>query len=93
MFLFVKVQNLDENRIIQLKTFIPLEVGKQVKYFREQNKLTQTELANLIGKDRQYLYKIEKGKVTPSIFTVGLIAFALEISLAEILKSVNLSDE
>ncbi len=93
MFLFVKVQNIDENRIIQLKTFIPLEVGKQVKYFREQNKLTQTELANLIGKDRQYLYKIEKGKVTPSIFTVGLIAFALEISLAEILKSVNLSDE
>ena len=93
MFLFAKVQNIDENRIIRLKTFIPLGVGKQVKYFREQNKLTQTELANLIGKDRQYLYKIEKGKVTPSIFTVGLIAFALEISLAEILKSVNLSDE
>ena len=93
MFLFAKVQNIDENRIIRLKTFIPLGVGKQVKYFREQNKLTQTELDNLIGKDRQYLYKIEKGKVTPSIFTVGLIAFALEISLAEILKSVNLSDE
>ncbi len=92
MFLFASVQNADENKITQLKTFIPIEVGKQVKYFREQNKLTQTELANLIGKDRQYLYKIEKGKVTPSIFTIGLIAYALEISFAEILGGVDLDE-
>ena len=91
MFLFVKVQNIDENRIIQLKTFIHLEVGKQVKYFREQNKLTQTELANLIGKDRQYLYKIEKGKVTATIFTIGLIAYALEVSLSEMLQNINMT--
>ena len=93
MFHFAKVQNIDENKILELKTFIPIEVGKEIRKFREEKKLTQTELADLIGKDRQYLYKIEKGKVTPTIFTVGLISYALGISLAEMLKSINLSTE
>jgi transcriptional regulator with XRE-family HTH domain len=41
------------------------------------------ELANLTGKDRQYIYKIEKGIVTSSIVTITLLAKAMEISLKE----------
>ena len=55
----------------------------------EKKKLSQTELAMMIGKDRQYLYKIEKGKVTSSIFTISVIAFALDISLSELIGEIK----
>lgn len=84
------MRNLEENTINELKARIPVDVGNQVKKFRENRKLSQTELAEMIGKDRQYLYKIEKGKVTPNIFTVAVIALALEVSLSELLKEIKL---
>ncbi|WP_442857067.1 helix-turn-helix domain-containing protein [Chryseobacterium sp. IHB B 17019] len=46
-----------------------------MKKFREKKKLSQTELAVMIGKDRQYLYKIKKGKGKSNIFTIALILF------------------
>jgi DNA-binding XRE family transcriptional regulator len=45
--------------------------------------LTQTELAELVGKDRQCLYKIEKGKVTANIVTISALCHALDISLKD----------
>ena len=53
-------------------------------------KLTQTELAYRVWKDRQYLYKIESGKVTPNIFTIAMIALALEVTLSELLKDIEI---
>jgi ribosome-binding protein aMBF1 (putative translation factor) len=44
----------------------------------------------MIRKNRQDLYKIEKGKVTSSIFTISVIAYALDISLAELVNEINL---
>ncbi|MDC8099422.1 helix-turn-helix domain-containing protein [Chryseobacterium rhizosphaerae] len=89
IFLFVKVREIDENTITQLKKMIPVEVGKQVRKFREKKKLSQTELAERIGKDRQYLYKIETGKVSSSIFTLAVIALALDISLSELMHEIK----
>jgi transcriptional regulator with XRE-family HTH domain len=84
------VKNLEENTITELKTRIPVDVGNQVKKFREKKKLSQTELAVMIGKDRQYLYKIEKGKVTSNIFTIALIVSALDISMADLFEGIKL---
>ena len=44
----------------------------------------------MVGKDRQYLYKIEKGKVTPNIVTLSIIASALKITLSELFEKVEL---
>lgn len=84
------MKSIDENRIAELKTKIPAEVGHQVRKFREIKKLSQTELAVMIGKDRQYLYKIEKGKVTSNVFTIALIASALEVSMADLFEGIKL---
>lgn len=84
------MKNLEENTITELKTRIPVDVGNQVKKFREKKKLSQTELAVMIGKDRQYLYKIEKGKVTSNIFTIALIVSALDISMADLFEGIKL---
>ncbi|WP_394361325.1 helix-turn-helix domain-containing protein [Chryseobacterium cucumeris] len=40
--------------------------------FCEKKKLSQTDLAMIIGRNRQYLYKIEKGKVLP-VFSLFLL--------------------
>ncbi|MDR6489232.1 transcriptional regulator with XRE-family HTH domain [Chryseobacterium vietnamense] len=80
---------IEEHKISELKQRIPVEIGVRIRIFREEKKLTQTELAMMIGKDRQYLYKIEKGKVTSSIFTISVIAYALDISLSELIGDIQ----
>lgn len=89
IFQFAVVKEIDENTIAELKTKIPVDVGRQIRKFREKRKLSQTQLAERIGKDRQYLYKIETGKVSSSIFTLAVIALALEISLSELLREIK----
>ena len=80
---FAHMSLLSDKKINEIKNSLPISVGKRVKYFRLQQKLTQVELANLTGKDRQYIYKIEKGIVTSNIATIALLAEAMEISLKE----------
>jgi DNA-binding XRE family transcriptional regulator len=66
----------------KLEDSILKTVGLSIKELRNERGLTQTPLAELVGKDR-LLYKIEKGRVTPNIVTISAIAFALEISLTD----------
>jgi len=82
---------LSEHTLKKLNESVPKLVGEQIRKFRKSKKLSQTELAVLVGKDRQYLYKIEKGIVKPNIVTVSVLALALEIELSELLKDVKLS--
>ncbi len=74
---------LSEEKLQELKIEIPIKIGLRVREIRKQKKLTQTELAELVGKDRQYLYKIEKAVVTPNIVTISALAIAMEIELKE----------
>ena len=74
---------LSEKRLEVLKSEIPIKIGKRVKEIRKQKGLTQTQLAELVGKDRQYLYKIEKAVVTPNVVTISALAIAMEVPLKE----------
>ncbi len=74
---------LSDKRLEELKTSVPKKIGDRVKTLRKKKGITQTHLSELVGKDRQYLYKIEKGKVTPNVVTISAIAIALEIPLSE----------
>ena len=74
---------LSEKRINELKATIPVKIGERVRLLRKQKGLTQTQLAELVGKDRQYLYKIEKAVVTPNVVTISALALAMEIPLTE----------
>lgn len=83
------MQSLTETDITRLTNEIPKLVGEQIIIFRKRSNLTQTELAEMIGKDRQYLYKIEKGKVTPNIATISIITSALNITLSELFENIK----
>ncbi|CAA0223319.1 conserved hypothetical protein [Tenacibaculum maritimum] len=74
---------LSENRLNELKISIPIKIGERVRFLRKQKGLTQTELAELVGKDRQYLYKIEKAVVTPNVVTISALAIAMEVPLKD----------
>lgn len=51
---------LSEEQIESIKNNYPKKVGKRIKGLRLQQNLTQTELVNLTGKDRLYIYKTKK---------------------------------
>lgn len=80
---------LSEQDISLLKSNLPKKLGEAIRNERKKKKLSQTELAALTQKDRQYIYKIEKGKVTPNIVTIGIIAKALDIEISELLKDLR----
>ena len=80
------MKQLTEKRIRVLKETTPILIGKRIREEREKQKITQTELAQAVGKDRQYLYKIETGKVTPNISTITILAEALAIPSFELFK-------
>lgn len=77
------VEPLSEVEIKKIKESTPIIIGEKVRMIRLSKNLTQTELAELVLKDRQYLYKIEKGLVTPNISTIMILAKALKISAKE----------
>lgn len=56
-------------------------LGSKVKEIRLSKGLTQTELANRIGKDHPSINKLENGKVNPSFIFLLEIASGLEINI------------
>jgi len=72
-----------------LKKNTPIKVGLKIREIRLQQKLTQIELANKINSDRQYLYKIETGKVGVSVIKLAIIAKALNVNICEFTKGLD----
>lgn len=61
------------------------ELGAKIQALREFKKYTQADLASMIGhKDFQTISRIENGNVTTSIYTIHLIAKALNETLDEL---------
>lgn len=58
--------------------------GKRLIALRKEQGITQSELARRSGKDRQNIYRLEKGEINPTLFQLTEIASALNIGLAEL---------
>jgi transcriptional regulator with XRE-family HTH domain len=65
------------------KKSILLSLGKRVKEIRLSKNLTQTELANFIGKDHPSINKLENGKVNPSYIFLLEVAEGLDVDLKD----------
>ena len=68
------------------KNALLLKLGERVKEIRNQKGLTQTELANKIGKDHPSINKLENGKVNPSYYFLYEVAQGLGVEVIELLK-------
>lgn len=61
------------------------QLGSRVREIRIQKGLTQTELANKIGKDHPSINKLENGKVNPSYIFLCEVAEGLGMSIRDII--------
>jgi transcriptional regulator with XRE-family HTH domain len=60
-------------------------LGKNVRKFRQQRKLTQEQLAFEAQIDLTYMGGIERGKRNPSLLVMARIAEALSVPLAKLI--------
>ncbi len=61
-------------------------VTNTVKTLREQNKISQTDMAKLVGVSRQTIVSIEKGAYSPSLELAFKIAYVLNKKIEEIFE-------
>lgn len=61
------------------------QFGQQLRKIRLQKKLSQGDVARILGVHRSYISGLEQGRRNPSLVTVYKIARALNISVRELL--------
>ena len=68
------------------------KVGKRIRTLREKRGMTMAELGasakGIIYFQRQYVWKMETGRVTPSLAALSHIAKRLRVSLASLLRGM-----
>ena len=62
------------------------ELGKVIREKRKSRGLTQVELAQKAGLDRNYIGMVERGERNPSFLSLQKIAQGLGLTLDEMLK-------
>lgn len=73
-----------------LRNKVLFSLGNRIRYLRGERGWSQEELAGEAGLDRTYVGGIERGERNVAIMNLARIAKALDISLAEMFKSVVL---
>lgn len=61
-----------------------IKIGARIKYFRELNNISQSDLARSIDVDRTTLSHYESGFRLPNIFVLWKIADVMGISIDEL---------
>ncbi len=67
------------------KEFLEL-IGKNIREIRIKKGLSQAEVANRCGKERQSYQRVETGNINPTIWYLQHIAQALEVELNELVE-------
>ena len=74
-------QPIDESQKKLLK-----KLGDRVKSIREERGLTLEQVGNKIGKDRQSIHRLEKGRFNPSYLYLYDVCKGLDIDFSELIK-------
>ncbi len=72
-----------------MENIILQKFGNSVAFIRKQMGLTQEELAFKSDLSTNYVRKIEKGLVNPSLKTIRKIAKALDINIGELIELIG----
>lgn len=67
-------------------TLTEAEIGKRIKAFRKERRITLETLATMTGYTKGYLSKLEKSEKAPPVSTLGTIARALGVTVSSLLE-------
>lgn len=70
-----------------MKAITP-EVGRRIRAYRKEKKMTQVELAKRANCHVTYIGALERGEKTPSIDTLYRICQGLRVPMSEFLKGL-----
>jgi transcriptional regulator with XRE-family HTH domain len=62
------------------------QFGAHLRALRENRELSQADLANKGGFNRNYIGMVERGERNPSLITLQRLADALDVDLHELMK-------
>jgi transcriptional regulator with XRE-family HTH domain len=71
--------------ILLAKKIFLIAFGLHVKKLRETKNPIQADLSNIMNRDQQSIQRIEKGRVSPSIYYLYELADALEIKIKDLI--------
>lgn len=63
------------------------QLGQRIKQIRTEKGLSQSEVANRCGKERQSYQRVETGNINATIWYLQHIATALDVELKEFLDT------
>jgi putative transcriptional regulator len=66
------------------KEFLKI-LGNHIREIRKQKGMSQSQVANLCGKERQSYDRVENGRINPTVWYLQHIADALGVELKELL--------
>ncbi len=69
-----------------MPTMEVVRIGRNLKRLREERLLTQAQLGEAAGVDRDQISRIERDKVEPRFSTIRKLAEALDIEPSELVK-------
>lgn len=61
-------------------------LGEKLKKWRSKKRLSQGDIAKVLGTDRAYISNIENGRMNPTLSTLEKLAQSLGITVDELLK-------
>lgn len=65
---------------------LPREFGQRLRILRSERGMTQERLTELAGLDRNYVTEAERGKMNPTLRTMGRLADALGVNVVALLR-------
>lgn len=68
------------------KKELSIKIGKRIKLLRLEQNISQAELGRRCDKDRQHIELIENSKISANIYTLYIIASALQVDIQELFQ-------
>ena len=68
------------------KTTFTKKLGKQIARLREENELTQVQLAKQCKKPKQNINRLEAGAINPSAYFLHELSKALKVPIAKLFE-------
>lgn len=75
------------NNATDLQKGFLVQLGQRIKQIRTEKGLSQSEVANRCGKERQSYQRVETGNINPTIWYLQHIATALDVEVKELLNT------